>query len=98
MVRRSLTLPARSAVNESGNGPRIRNRKYTRLPGHYVKEQPFALQVVAIPVVGTRRELILDAPFLAGKVREGEPDVALALVGCIVDRDDKALAPPHPIL
>jgi hypothetical protein len=92
MVPPSLTLPARRAENESGNGTWIRERKYTRLPGRHVEEQPFALQVVAIPVVRSRRELILEAPFLAGQVREGEPDVALALVGCIVDCDDKALA------
>src|SRR5262245_24646739 len=44
-----------------------------------------------MPVVGGGGELIFKSPFLAAEVREGQADVALALVGGIVHGDHEAL-------
>src|SRR3954466_5409948 len=79
-----------------GAGPRflpaITHREDARLPGCHVQEQPASVQIVAVPVVNGLRQLILQAPFLAAQVRERKADVALALIGGVVDGHDEAVA------
>ena len=45
-------------------------------------------EVVAVPVVNVRRQLILEPPFLAGQIRERQRGVALTLVIGVVDGGD----------
>src|ERR1700730_18106325 len=60
-------------------------RKDAGLPGRHIQIQPASLQVVAVPLVPSRAELILQLPFLAGEIRKRQPNKTLALVGGIVD-------------
>src|SRR5215510_6014314 len=61
------------------------------LPGRHVEEQAARLQIVAVPIIPGRVELILDAPFLAGQIRKRQPRIALALIRRVVDGDDQPL-------
>src|SRR5581483_5647115 len=45
-----------------------------------------------VAIVNGIAEQVAELNAFAGKVREGEPYVALALVGCVVDGDDQTLA------
>ena len=61
------------------------------LPGGHIQEQPARLQFIAIAVVDGVTELISQPPAATGQVREGEPEVTLALVGSIIHRDQQPL-------
>ena len=50
------------------------------------------MQVIAVPLVAGRAELILQSPFLAGEVRERQPNMTLALIGGIVHGDHERLS------
>ena len=69
------------------NQSRFTNEKNGGLPGSHFQEQPFTLQIVTIPLEAGRAELILQPPFLAGKVRERQPNMTLALIGRVIHGD-----------
>ena len=54
--------------------------------------KPRDLQIAAIAIVDDFLELILEPPLTATEIRERQPDVTLALVGCIVHRHQQPLA------
>src|ERR1700730_5076702 len=78
-----------NALQPSGT---LRERKYAGLPRLHIEEQPAPKQIVSVPIVTGIIELILEAPVLAGEICKQQPDVTLALVGCVVHRHDQPLA------
>lgn len=64
-------------------------RKDGGLPRRHVEEEAAAQEIVAVPVVGGGSEQVLKTPILSGQLREGQADVALALVGGVIDGDDE---------
>src|SRR4051812_4206780 len=58
----------------------------------HVQEQASRFQAVAVAVIGRGAEEVPQAPGLAAEVREGEREVALALVLGVVHRDHHPLS------
>src|SRR5579863_4434001 len=67
--------------------------KDVRLPGSQIEEQPASLQVVAVPLVPGRAELILQLPCPSGNIRKRQADMTLAVVGGIVYNDHERISP-----
>src|SRR5215471_20863118 len=62
------------------------------VPGRHVQEETARCQIVAVAVVGRLADPVLEPPASAPEVREGQPHVALALVGRVVDGDEQPFA------
>src|SRR5262245_24201854 len=61
-------------------------------PAGHVQVQPAPAQVVAVPVVDGRAELILKPPLPIPEIVERQPNIPLALIGCVVHRHQQARA------
>src|SRR5262245_15515286 len=64
----------------------------TCLPRRHVHVQSARLQIVAMPVVSVRSQLIFDPPFFAPKIGERKTNVALALIAGIIHDNQKSFA------
>jgi hypothetical protein len=70
--------------------PHIVIEKHGSLPGSHIQEQAADLEVVAVPFIDRRRELILETPITARKTGKVQPNVTLTLVGSIVYGHDES--------
>lgn len=64
------------------------HQKCTCLPRRQVQEQPSSEQVVAVPVIPSRVELILQLPFPSAEIPERQSHMTLTLIRSIVHSDD----------
>ena len=62
------------------------------MPRRHIQVQSTGLQVIPVAIVSRILKQILEAPRPAAQIGEGQPDVALAVVGGVIHGDEQALA------
>src|SRR5215471_15891502 len=84
------TAPSPSAL-------RARRLEHVTLPGRHIEVESARLQIAAVAIVLRSADEIPQAPIFPDEIGERQPDIALAVMVCIVDADDQAIpacAPP----
>src|SRR5215470_9679015 len=88
----STCLDTASGLILARTGSASGEREDGGVPGRHVQEETARRQIVAVAIVGRLADPVLEPPASAPEVREGQPHVALALVGRVVHGDEQPFA------